>query len=281
MSGQWCRIWETRFMVKNPMVHLPVPHEIVFERQTSPKYYLAGTGRPQEMAQIVCTIAGEGMFRYGGTVWKLPPGTGFMCCLGDPESAYFYPPQAVEPWDFLWVDFIGETAVNIINEMSERHGHFIRFPEGAGFIKYLQSYRYQKRSMRFITATEGGKIACDIFAHLGTFLEINDNDSRNTLLVQAAQQLIMENLNRELTLKEIARRLQVSREHLSRVFREQTQMSPGAFALEERMNLARRLLRSHLYSCEEIAEMTGFSSSTSFARAFKTKIGISPTHFRK
>lgn len=280
-SYDWCRMWETRFMVRNPMKHLPIPHEIVFERQTSPKYYLSGPGRPLDMVQIVCTIAGEGMFKYGDSVWKLKPGTGFMCCLGDSKSAYFYPPHATAPWDFLWIDFVGSSAVNIINELVERHGHIIHFPENSGFIKHLQSFRYQKRSMRFITATEAAKIVCDILTHLGEFLEVNDNDSRNNRLVQAAQQIITENLKRDLTLQEIAQRLQVSREHLSRIFREQTKMSPGAFASEERMNLARRLLRNRLYSCEDIAELTGFSGSASFARAFRNRFGISPSHFRK
>ena len=275
------RIWEVRFQTTRTLETFPMPHEIVLEKQTSLRYHLEGPGRPRNITQIVCTLEGEGAFRYGNTVYPLPPGKGFMCTLGDPESAYFYPGHARKPWIFLWMDFSGSTAVRMIEELSMQYGHVFDIPPDSGLIRYLKSFRNQRRSIRFVSPTEGARIVCDVLALLGENLERKDIDSPGNRLVQAARAAISENLDRALNLGEIAARLKVSREHLTRIFRERTGITPQEFAAEERMQYAVRLLRDSFQSCEEIAEQTGYSGAVSFSRAFRRRFGYSPMQYRK
>lgn len=275
------RIWEVRFQTTRPLETFPMPHEIVMERQTSLHYHLEGSTRPKTMTQLVVTLEGEGAFRYGDTVYPLTPGKGFMCMLGDPRSAYFYPGHARKPWIFLWMDFSGETAVRMVEELSSLYGHVFDLPLDSGLIRYLKSFRNQRRSIRFVSPTEGARIVCDVLALLGENLERKDIDSPGNRLVQAAQAAISKNLDRTWNLSDIAARLKVSREHLTRIFRDRTGMSPQEFAAEERMQFAVRLLRDSFQSCEEIAEQTGYSSAVSFNRAFRRRFGYSPMQYRK
>ena len=275
------RIWEVRFQTTRPLETFPMPHEIVMERQTSLHYHLEGATRPKTMTQLVVTLEGEGAFRYGDTVYPLTPGKGFMCMLGDPRSAYFYPGHARNPWTFLWMDFSGETAVRMVEELSSLYGHVFDLPLDSGLIRYLKSFRNQRRSIRFVSPTEGARIVCDVLALLGENLERKDIDSPGNRLVQAAQAAISKNLDRTWNLSDIAARLKVSREHLTRIFRERTGMTPQEFAAEERMQFAVRLLRDSFQSCEEIAEQTGYSSAVSFNRAFRRRFGYSPMQYRK
>lgn len=275
------RIWEVRFQTTRPLETFPMPHEIVMERQTSLHYHLEGSTRPKTMTQLVVTLEGEGAFRYGGTVYPLTPGKGFMCMLGDPQSAYFYPGHARKPWIFLWMDFSGETAVRMVEELSSLYGHVFDLPLDSGLIRYLKSFRNQRRSIRFVSPTEGARIVCDVLALLGENLERKDIDSPGNRLVQAAQAAISKNLDRTWNLSDIAARLKVSREHLTRIFRDRTGMTPQEFAAEERMQFAVRLLRDSFQSCEEIAEQTGYSSAVSFNRAFRRRFGYSPMQYRK
>ena len=275
------RIWEVRFQTTRPLETFPMPHEIVMERQTSLHYHLEGTTRPKTMTQLVVTLEGEGAFRYGDTVYPLTPGKGFMCMLGDPQSAYFYPGHARKPWIFLWMDFSGETAVRMVEELSSLYGHVFDLPLDSGLIRYLKSFRNQRRSIRFVSPTEGARIVCDVLALLGENLERKDIDSPGNRLVQAAQAAISKNLDRTWNLSDIAARLKVSREHLTRIFRDRTGMTPQEFAAEERMQFAVRLLRDSFQSCEEIAEQTGYSSAVSFNRAFRRRFGYSPMQYRK
>ena len=275
------RIWEVRFQTTRPLETFPMPHEIVMERQTSLHYHLEGSTRPKTMTQLVVTLEGEGAFRYGDTVYPLTPGKGFMCMLGDPQSAYFYPGHARKPWIFLWMDFSGETAVRMVEELSSLYGHVFDLPLDSGLIRYLKSFRNQRRSIRFVSPTEGARIVCDVLALLGENLERKDIDSPGNRLVQAAQAAISKNLDRTWNLSDIAARLKVSREHLTRIFRDRTGMTPQEFAAEERMQFAVRLLRDSFQSCEEIAEQTGYSSAVSFNRAFRRRFGYSPMQYRK
>ena len=275
------RIWEVRFQTTRPLETFPMPHEIVLERQTSLHYHLEGSTRPKTMTQLVVTLEGEGAFRYGNTVYPLTPGKGFMCMLGDPRSAYFYPGHARNPWIFLWMDFSGETAVRMVEELSSLYGHVFDLPLDSGLIRYLKSFRNQRRSIRFVSPTEGARIVCDVLALLGENLERKDIDSPGNRLVQAAQAAISKNLDRTWNLSDIAARLKVSREHLTRIFRDRTGMTPQEFAAEERMQFAVRLLRDSFQSCEEIAEQTGYSSAVSFNRAFRRRFGYSPMQYRK
>ncbi len=275
------RIWEVRFQTTRPLETFPMPHEIVLEKQTSLHYHLEGLTRPKNMTQLVVTLEGEGAFRYGDTVYPLTPGKGFMCMLGDPQSAYFYPGHARKPWIFLWMDFSGETAVRMVEELSSLYGHVFDLPLDSGLIRYLKSFRNQRRSIRFVSPTEGARIVCDVLALLGENLERKDIDSPGNRLVQAAQAAISKNLDRTWNLSDIAARLKVSREHLTRIFRDRTGMTPQEFAAEERMQFAVRLLRDSFQSCEEIAEQTGYSSAVSFNRAFRRRFGYSPMQYRK
>jgi len=275
------RLWEVRFLVSRPMESFPVPHEIVLERQISSRYHLEGRNRRcPGFTQIVCTLEGEGAFRYKDNVYALTPGKGFFCTLDDPESAYYYPRHAKEPWIFLWIDFIGETVVGMLEEMADRYGRVFDFPPDSGLIRYLKSFRNRRRSTRAVTPTEGAKIVCTVLSLLGEHMERKDAESPGSRLVQAAQAMISGDPDRALTLQEIAARLQVSREHLSRIFHQRTGLTLGEFAEEERMQYAVRLLRETFLSIGEIAERMGYASEVSFSRAFLRRFGCTPVKYR-
>ena len=273
------RLWSLRFQLLLPMETLPVPYEVVLEKQISPAYHLEGRGRPLDHAQIVCTISGEGAFRLREKVYKLTPGMTFMAQLGDPDTAYYYPGHATEPWIFLWISFDGFRAVEIIREMNKRYGYVFRLPLDSGFVKHLESYKSPRGTLRFVTPTGGAKIVHDALASLGDTIEQPEMLSRRSKLIRAAQELITTHLDRSLDLEAVAHTLQVSREHLSRVFHAQTGITPGEFATQERMRAAGRLLREGNLNCKEIAVRLGFGSASSFARAFRAYYRISPMQY--
>ena len=184
------RVWEVRFQTMRPLETFPIPHEIVLEKQVSLNYRREGRGRPDNMTQLVCTLEGEGAFSYGDRIYPLPPGKGFFCRLGDPESVYYYPGHAEGPWIFLWMDFQGMAAVRMLDELNGRYGHVFDFPLDSGLIRYLKSFRHQRRSIRFVSPTEGARIVCKVLSLLGEHLERREIDSPGNQLVQAAQTAI-------------------------------------------------------------------------------------------
>ena len=107
----------------------------------------------------------------------------------------------------------------------------------------------------------------------------NNSFSVSTPL-QAVVEYIEKNLSDvELSNVVLADKLCISEPYLRKRFSDIYNTSPKQYILERRIEKAKELLLEDKMSVSEIAEKTGFSCITVFSRAFKTKVGISPTEF--
>ena len=79
----------------------------------------------------------------------------------------------------------------------------------------------------------------------------------------------------------LAGALQVSREHLSRVFKEQIGVTIHEYATRRKIDLAIDLLMQSNLGCKEIAERVGFNEYSAFSRAFRRVVGSSPQCVRE
>ena len=274
------RIWQIKFQTLKALDSLPFPQEIVLEKQDQPLYHIEERCRKSGSAQIVCTLEGEGVFRHKENIYKLNPGKAFMVCSGDPDVAYYYPGYSKKNWVFLWFSFAGPQAVRVAEEMIREYGYVFDVPLDTGFVNFLQAYKTQSGSLQILTPTAGAKVVYDVLAALGETIEDKIGIVSQTQLVQSAQNIIFSNLDRTLNIALIAQKLNVTREHLTRVFHAQTGITPGQFAVRERMKAAGRMLQDNHFSCKEIAERLGYDSSSSFARAFKSYYGVSPAEYK-
>ena len=92
---------------------------------------------------------------------------------------------------------------------------------------------------------------------------------------------IRSNLDKPLTVPDLASESGFSRAHFSRLFTASEGLPPAEFVLQERMRHASRLLSGHsLLSVKEIASLTGFEDPNYFAKVFRRHFGTSPTEFR-
>lgn len=81
--------------------------------------------------------------------------------------------------------------------------------------------------------------------------------------------------------QEIAAELGISPNYMTRIFREQTGMSPWEFLNRYRIVQAQKLLLNSNRSMTEIANQVGFGDPAYFSRIFRKETGHSPQHFRK
>jgi len=91
----------------------------------------------------------------------------------------------------------------------------------------------------------------------------------------------LQHLDQQLTLKDLARVANLSVRSFTRRFRAETGTSPGAWLLQERLDLARRLLETSELPVEQVAARTGFGSATGLRAHFATHVGVSPAAYRK
>jgi len=93
---------------------------------------------------------------------------------------------------------------------------------------------------------------------------------------------IEDRLGEPMTLRDLAALSGVSARHFERAFRQSTGSSPHAYVIERRIRTARDLLiHQPELSIEHIGLRLGFSSSSHFSSAFRRRIGVTPTAFRR
>jgi transcriptional regulator GlxA family with amidase domain len=92
---------------------------------------------------------------------------------------------------------------------------------------------------------------------------------------------LAENLDRPLTLDDIAARAAMSTRSLSRRFRAQTGASPASWLGRHRVRRAQLLLESTDRPVERIARDVGFGSPTAFRERFRAVVGVSPRDYRR
>lgn len=107
-----------------------------------------------------------------------------------------------------------------------------------------------------------------------------NTEQANMKLMAKACLYISENCVKPLTLNEVALETGVSKSHFSHLFKSYTNMTFVDFLTTERIKLAESFFPNQQLHIIDIAFESGFSSISSFNRAFRKVKGCSPTEFR-
>jgi AraC family transcriptional regulator len=89
------------------------------------------------------------------------------------------------------------------------------------------------------------------------------------------------NLDKNMTLAELASVVNMSLYYFAVLFRQSTGLSPHRYVLNRRVERAKELLRNPKLSVLDVSINVGFEHQNNFARAFRRVSGVSPTQFRR
>ena len=105
--------------------------------------------------------------------------------------------------------------------------------------------------------------------------------SPEEVILRAAMRLIGANLATLPTLGEIAHKVGTHDKRLSAIFRRLMGMTVFAWIREERLRRSRELLADSLMSVQDVAEQVGFRSAANFATAFRARMSVTPSEYRR
>lgn len=94
-------------------------------------------------------------------------------------------------------------------------------------------------------------------------------------------ELINENMQRQLMIRELATVVHLSPGRLAHLFKSEVGISPQRYVNNVRLERAKELLESGMLSVKEIAAEIGFPNVSSFCRRFKACYGTTPREYRK
>lgn len=273
--------WLTQFRTEAPWDTLPWPMAVGCETQDTSRYWLRGAHRTErDYCVFQWTLAGQGVFRDTRGRHAIGEGTGFLFNTHDRDWEYGYPPEAREPWRFLYIEFTGGNALRVVRELVRRHGAVFR-PEPGVIPGLLEPWQGEGLSTRAVTAAEGARLVYGLLTALAQVATREEAEGWPCSLVQRARQHIGRRLDTITTASEVAAALGVSREHLSRCFHKETGISLYQHILGEKLEFARHLLRSSSLTGKEIAARLGFGSEAQFSRTFRQKTGLTPMAYRR
>jgi AraC family transcriptional regulator len=95
-----------------------------------------------------------------------------------------------------------------------------------------------------------------------------------------AKDFILSNYNQTISLEDISQYCCLSTTHLFRTFKQAYNCSPHQFLMQTRLRNAGHLLKTTPYEVNEIVNMVGFDSPSSFIRLFKNKYKLTPGNYR-
>jgi AraC family transcriptional regulator len=103
----------------------------------------------------------------------------------------------------------------------------------------------------------------------------------SNIKLRQAIEYINQNLDKDLTLTEIAAVAGMSIYHFSRLFKQSTGFSPHQYVLNSRIEKSKRLLIKTEEAIEQICQQVGFQSQSHFTNVFRKLIGTTPKAYRK
>lgn len=92
---------------------------------------------------------------------------------------------------------------------------------------------------------------------------------------------IRENCDKNITLEDMARQVNISRGYLCREFKRITHMTPFEYLIESRIDKGCELLKNTDLPVGEIAQRCGFNSFSYFTKLFGERVGCSPKEYRQ
>ena len=112
------------------------------------------------------------------------------------------------------------------------------------------------------------------------YSEIKEQKSSSKKILKA-KNIITNNLDRQISINEISKRIYLNEFLLKKEFKEIIGKSIFEFAQFERMKEAKRLLKNTVKPIYEIAELVGYKNHTHFTAAFKKLEQKTPKMYRK
>jgi transcriptional regulator GlxA family with amidase domain len=89
------------------------------------------------------------------------------------------------------------------------------------------------------------------------------------------------NLERRISLAELASVANLSPSHLSRLFKTEIGLSAGEYLRRLRMEKARDLLSASLLSVKQVIAIVGYANTSNFVRHFRRYFAYTPSDYRR
>lgn len=268
---------------------LPGSEKYIFAvdgRQRSLHYFIASCGhyactfgyqiRRPFYAHLLLAYINSGVLRISFCGHTCAARAGDIVLM-DLQSPHHY--HSGETLDFLWFHVDGCNAHAICADINRQIGFVFSHPNQEmirqGMLELISAFQNHQPVTPAIISARIHALLCLCYPPRGG-LPASSSDC-----VAVVVEYLKTHIADAVTVDDMSRTANLSRYHFSRVFKQETGLSPYQYLLHLRFDYAKHLLKTTSLSVGEIAGRTGFKNEMGFIAAFTDKIGIPPGKYRR
>ncbi|MGN6627595.1 MAG: helix-turn-helix transcriptional regulator [Tepidisphaeraceae bacterium] len=227
-------------------------------------------------AVLQLTLGGSGYYRRGGESRTLLP-AGWAFC--DMIPGHFEYGWAGGTYELIFISFAGQAAVRWVEHIHAHYGPTLDLGRDESvrqtMLGLVESAHAGLLRDRYLISGQLYGLLMQVLSVLA-----RSRIAATPLVAECLQIIQSEASSPTLNVNGLADRLNRSREHLTREFRDATGISPSTYLTQTRVRLAAGELRSTDAKLTAIAHRSGFGSAEYLCRVFRKTVGVTPVQFR-
>ncbi|MDD3153440.1 MAG: AraC family transcriptional regulator [Victivallaceae bacterium] len=232
--------------------------------------------RNEPICVLEYIVKGEGTLRSDGTTFRPEADDVYVV---HPWSDHEYYPSPENPWEKIWFNLQGE----LVDFLLEHCGLSDTFLLKKTNLQAL----FQTGLDRMAASTEDGtnvqqvalEVAVGLFHALGQ-VKAKQGCRQVNPVAEPLRNYLDRSIMQSLSMEEIARYAGFSPSQTNRLFQAQYHISPYAYFLDRKLQMARLMLRNTRKPVKEIAAELHFGSESYFSNLFRKKFHLSPRDCR-
>lgn len=246
--------------------------------ECAPLHSFGPAVRPNYILHYI--VRGKGIYQVGEERYELEAGQGFLI---QPEVRTFYQADAKEPWTYLWIGFNGGRAGEYLKDIGlDSRRLTFRCPEGKKLEEMVKDH-LGNRTYSVENDFKSESFLFSFFSVLAHSMEMHapSGQKSENIYVRKAVEYIQNNYSYGINVSDAAAYVGVSRSYLYTLFLKTLGVSPQEYLISYRVTRASQLLEITDLPVEGIAQSCGYEDPVVFSKAFKSRMGATPSGYRK
>lgn len=197
--------------------------------------------------------------------------------------------SAESPLDVLYQ---GEGLLRILCLKGSLPGRFLRREEAKDGLVFASGGEILEEALSRLAAEEAleGSVPAEVASEIayqvltrfyGASVLSPKKEKQLPQVVETALKILQQDFAFLDGIGDLAQRLEVSQEYLTRTFRDHVGMTPGKYLNQVRIEHAKLLLQQGDHNVAFVADACGFTNGNYFARVFRNMVGLSPTAYAR
>lgn len=227
---------------------------------------------------------GVGTFRTELHTYDLYAGD---CFLIHPGQLVSYKSHARNPWQYRWIAFTGSQAAQHVEEAGFRPEKSVFHAGTSGdlsnWLAVMQgAFAERKESAHFTSLGTLYLILAEAQNHLSEGQTLTSGESSIRRTVKQMIQYMSTQYAYPVSIEQMSESLGYNRAYLSRIFKQETGLTPVTYLLKLRIDKSRQLLRERPdLSIEQVSASVGMPDALYFSKQFKRFHGEAPSLYRE